>query len=172
MNQTVTPKMAGKIIRSYPVTKSLEKGFASMGWSDLLPIVYTRCAALLTECAHFSKPKRMHMEQILPMIAFYEAASRQTGSRESALGFFEEWAFVEAEKLMKPIRLLMKTGLYRLVPSLCGAMLDRMFGHAAGFDYRPVPDAPKFAVDMTLPLCGGLCKVRLSGALPVCLPGG
>ena len=51
--------------------------------------------------------------------------------------------------MMKPLRSLMKTGLYKLMPSLCGLMLDRMFGHAAGFDYRPVTDAPKFAVDMT-----------------------
>lgn len=87
--------------------------------------------------------------QLLPMIAFYEAAQELAGSREAALAFFEKWAFAEAEKLMKPVRGLMKLGLYRLMPALCGLMLDRMFGHAAGFDYRPVPDAPKFAVDMT-----------------------
>ena len=46
-------------------------------------------------------------------------------------------------------RLLMKSGLYRLMPAMCSMMLDRMFGHSAGFDYRPVPGAPKFSVDMT-----------------------
>jgi hypothetical protein len=149
MTPAVAPKAAGKIIRSHPITKSLEKGFVSMGWSDQLPGVRTRSADLLTENAHLSKPQRMHMEQLLPMIAFYEAAQQIAGSREAALAFFEKWAYVEAEKMMKPVRGLMKLGLYRLMPALCGLLLDRMFGHAAGFDYRPVPDAPKFAVDMT-----------------------
>ena len=108
-----------------------------------------RAAELLNGSVDESPALRMHMEQILPMIAFYEVAQQITGSKEIALDFFERWAFIEAERMMKKVRPLMKLGLYRLVPSLCGLMLDRMFGRAAGFDYRTVPDAPKFALDMT-----------------------
>ena len=67
---------------------------------------------------------------------------------QGALAFMEEWAFKEAEKLMKYARAVMKTGLYRLMPFMCEWMLDRMFGEKAGFEYRRVPGAPRFAADM------------------------
>ena len=143
-------KKARRIIRKMPVTKSLDNGFAAEGWSEELPRVYRQAAKLLNECGDISKAERMHMEQILPMIAFYQEAQRLTGSKENALEFFERWAFVEAEKMVKKIRPLMNLGVYRLMPTICAMMLDRMFGKTAGFDYRAVPDAPKFAVDMTL----------------------
>lgn len=63
--------------------------------------------------------------------------------------FAGEWAFVQVEKMVKPVRILMKTGLYRWMPRLCVMLLDRLFGREAGFDYRPVPGERPFAVDMT-----------------------
>lgn len=143
-------KKVERIIRMTPVPKGLYNGFRQQGWEERLPAVYTRSAELLTEHAGGGWAKQMHMKQLLPMIAFYEAAQELTGSREGALAFFEAHAFTEAQKMVKPARFLMKLGLYRLMPTLCGLMLDMLFGKKAGFDYRPVPDAPKFSVDMTV----------------------
>lgn len=149
MATTITTRQAQKAIRSNPMPKSLEKGFIDRGWAAELPGVYLRAAALLAENANAPKALQMHLRQLLPTIAFYEAAKRLTGSTQAALDFMEEWAFVEMKKLLPAVQFVMKLGLYRLMPAFCGVMLDRMFGRAAGFDYRPVPDAPKFAVDMT-----------------------
>ena len=149
MHKTITPAKARKISRSNPMPRSLEKGFIANGWEAHLPDVYARAAELLNENAAAAPSLRIHLNQLLPTIAFYEAARKLTGGVPGALAFMEQWAFREMEKLMPMARALMKTGLYRLMPSLCGLMLDRMFGRSAGFDYRPVPDAPKFAVDMT-----------------------
>lgn len=147
--KAIDVKKARRIISQKPITKSLHNGFLAEGWETLLPHVYARSAELLNEYVDASAVLRMHMEQLLPMIAFYETAQQIAGSKEKAMEFFERWALIEAERMMKKVRPLMKLGFYRLMPSLCGRMLDRMFGTAAGFDYRRVPDAPKFAVDMT-----------------------
>ena len=147
--KTITPKDCMRIIRKKPLVKSLQNGFIASGWADHLPAVYARSSELFACHADAGRAKMIHLEQLLPMIAFYEETRKITGSREAALAFFERWAFVEAEKMMKFARAAMKTGLYRLMPSLCGFMLDRMFGRAAGFDYRAVPGGRKFSVDMT-----------------------
>lgn len=147
--KTMTPEICCRIISRKPITKSLAKGFAANGWTAHLPAAYERAAALFADYPGAGKALMTHLTQMLPMIALYEQAVRITGSREKALAFMEKWAFVEAEKMMKIVRPVMKIGLYRLMPWLCGLMLERMFGRAAGFDYRPVPDAPRFAVDMT-----------------------
>ena len=149
MSKTITPARAKRIIQSRPITKSLANGFAARGWEAHLPAVYERSAALFSENAGASKALMTHLEQLLPMIALYEKAKELTGSQEEALAFFDQWAFIEAEKMMKYARALMKLGLYRLMPAMCEWLLPRMFGHAAGFDYRRVPGAPKFAADMT-----------------------
>lgn len=149
MATTITTKQAQKTIRSKPMPKSLEKGFIDRGWEAELPGVYLRTAALLAENANASKALQMHLNQLLPTIAFYEAAKHITGSTQAALDFMEEWAFAEMKKLIPAMQFLMKLGLYRLMPTFCGWALDRMFGRSAGFDYRLVPDAPKFSVDMT-----------------------
>lgn len=146
--KTVTPEACKKIIRRKPITKSLYNGFVANGWDAHLPAVYDRAAALFEDNTSASPALQMHLNQLLPMIALYEKAVEITGSVEGALAFTEKWAFIETEKMMKFARGLMKLGLYKLMPSLCGKMLDRMFGEAAGFKYRLVPDAPKFAVDM------------------------
>lgn len=147
--KTITPAVCRRMIRRKPISKSLANGFAANGWTMHLPAVYERAAALFADHADASKSLMTHLTQLLPMIALYEKVIEITGSREKALAFMEKWAFVEAERLMKYARAVMKLGLYRLMPSMCGWMLDRMFGRSAGFDYRPVPDAPKFSVDMT-----------------------
>ncbi|MBQ8554902.1 MAG: L-2-amino-thiazoline-4-carboxylic acid hydrolase [Clostridia bacterium] len=131
------------------MTKSIEKGYIAHGWSEHLPAVYARAAALFAENAQASRALHTHLEQLLPMIAFYESLRTVTGSREQALAFMDQWAFIEVEKMMKIARTVMKPGLYRLVPTVCGWMLDRLFGEKAGFAYRPVPGGRKFSVDMT-----------------------
>lgn len=149
MSRTVTPARAKRILLRMPVPRSLANGFAANGWTAHLPAVYERSAALFAAHAGAGRALSAHLQQLLPMIALYEKAMEITGSREGALAFFEQWAFVEAERMMKLVRPLMKLGLYRLMPALCEWLLPRMFGHSAGFDYRSVPDAPKFAVNMT-----------------------
>lgn len=149
MATTITIRQARRIIRSNPMPESLEKGFIDRGWESELPGVYLRTAALLAENAHACRALKMHLNQLLPTIAFYEAAKRLTGGMQPALDFMEEWAFVSMRRMIPAAQFIMKLGLYRLMPSLCGWMLDRMFGRSAGFDYRSVPDAPKFSVDMT-----------------------
>ncbi|MBR4081570.1 MAG: L-2-amino-thiazoline-4-carboxylic acid hydrolase [Clostridia bacterium] len=146
--KTVTPEACKKIIRRKPITKSLYNGFAANGWKTHLPAVYERAAELFADNAGAGKALMTHLNQLLPMIALYEKAAEITGSREDALAFMDKWAFIETEKMMKYARGLMKLGLYRLMPSMCEMLLDRMFGKTAGFEYRRVPDAPKFAADM------------------------
>ena len=149
MSKPVTPAKARRILHRKPIPQSVANGFAANGWAVHLPAVYERTADLLAAHADANPALMTHLEQLLPMIALYEKAKELTGSREAALAFFDRWAFIEAEKLMKAVRPLMKTGLYRLMPTLCEWLLPRMFGHSAGFDYRRVPDAPAFAADMT-----------------------
>lgn len=146
--KTITPAACRKLIRRMPITKSLYNGFMANGWEAHLSAVYDRAATLLAGNTGASKALQMHLNQLLPMIALYEKAVEIIGSREGALAFVEKWAFIETEKMMKYVLPLMKLRLYRLIPSMCEWMLDRMFGEAAGFKYRRVPDAPKFAVDM------------------------
>lgn len=142
------PKKVRQIILRKPVTKGLYRGFEAEGWADRLTGVCERTAALYRENAEAPKALKTHLKQLLPMIAFYEAARQAAGSREAALAFFERYAFTELTKMIGCIRPFMKLGLYRLVPVICEPMLDKLFGRAAGFDYRRVPDAPPFAVDM------------------------
>ena len=149
MSKPVTAAACRRIIRRKPITASLLDGYRARGWEEHLPAVYERAAALFREHQDASPALRVHLTQLLPMIALYEAAQRITGSREAALAFFDEWAFLRLERMIKPVRLLMKTGLYRLVPALCSWMQPRLFGEDAGFASRAVPDAPVFAADMT-----------------------
>lgn len=144
-----TPEKCRRMLSGMPMTKGVLKGFAAKGWHDELPLVYARCSELYTENAHACKALWMHLKQLLPMIALYEAALRRCPDREAAMGFMEAYAFSEVERMVKPVRVMMHLGLYRLMPRLCGVMLKRMFGREAGFDYRTVPDAPPFAADMT-----------------------
>ena len=149
MSKNMTIQQAKRIIRRKPLPKALAAGFAKNGWEHHLAAVYTRTAELFDDNASASKALHTHLEQLLPCIAFYEVLQDVTGSKESALDFLDKWAFVEVEKLMPLARGVMKLGIYRMMPDLCGKMLDSMFGPEAGFESRPVPGAPKFAVDMT-----------------------
>lgn len=138
--------------------KSLQDGFIQNGWQSELPAVYARAAQLLDDHADASPAKMTHLRQLLPCIAFYEALLRLLPDRAAALAFVDKWAFVEVEKMVRPLRLLMRTGLYRVMPALCGLMQQRLFGEAAGFACRSVPDAPPFACDVTLCPYHETCK--------------
>ena len=150
MERTVTKKEAARIIRKKPMPKSLEKGFLHSGWEAHLDGVYARTAELFADHAGCAGALHSHLEQLLPCIACYEALQRITGSKEKALAFCDAWAFREIERMMPVARGLMKLGLYRLMPTLCGKLLHTMFGEAAGFRSREVPGGKKFSVDMTL----------------------
>ncbi|MBQ8201206.1 MAG: L-2-amino-thiazoline-4-carboxylic acid hydrolase [Clostridia bacterium] len=148
MRKTIAIETVKKSIRRKPMPKSLRKGFIASGWEGHLTGVYLRAAELFAEHADASPALHTHLEQLLPCIAFYETVKRITGSQEEAIAFFDKWAFIEIEKLMPMVRGVMKLGLYRLMPTACGWMLDRMFGEKAGFAYRAVPGGRKFSVDM------------------------
>lgn len=146
----MTTKEAVKTIRSKPMPKALEIAFKSEGYESELPSVYERVAELLGENASAGKALKNHLNQILPCLAFYEALLRITGDKEKALAFFDKWVFIRIEKIVPVAQAVMKLGLYKKMPDICDKMLDKLFGEAAGFESREVPDAPKFARDMTV----------------------
>lgn len=144
-------KRAKKCIKKKPMPSSLEREFKNNGLESMLEGVYKRTAELLEDNQNASKALMMHLEQILPSIAFYEALVAKEGSQEKALAVFEKWCFIKIEKMAKWIPVMMKIpGLYKKVPEIMRIMLDKMFGHAAGFDYIEKEQKNGFAVDMTI----------------------
>ena len=144
-------KKAKKCIKKEPMPSSLEKEFKTSGLESLLEGVYQRTAELLEDNQNASKARMAHLEQILPSIAFYEALLAKEGSQEKALAVFEKWCFIKIEKMAKWIPRIMKIpGLYKKVPGIMKIMLDKMFGHAAGFAYIEKEQKNGFAVDMTV----------------------
>lgn len=144
-------KIAKKCVHKEPMPSSLEKEFKNNGLESLLEDVYQRTAELLIDNKDASKALMMHLEQILPSIAFYEALLAKEGSQEKALAIYEKWCFIKIEKMAKWIPIMMKIpGLYKKVPGIMRIMLDKIFGHAAGFDYIEKEQKNGFAVDMTV----------------------
>lgn len=144
-------KKARKYVKKEPIPSSLEKEFKINGLDSMLDDVYQRTAELLEDNQNASKARMAHLEQILPSIAFYEALLAKEGSQEKALAVFEKWCFIKIEKMAKWIPRIMKIpGLYKKVPGIMKIMLDKMFGHAAGFDYIEKEQKNGFAVDMTV----------------------
>lgn len=130
---------------------SLKEEFIQQGWEDALENVYQRTAELVIEHENVSKAQMMHLKQILPCIAFYEELLKKTGSQERALELYGKWCFSRIEKMAKMIPAMMKIpGIYKKVPKIMRGMLDKMFGHAAGFDYVEVEQENGFAVNMTV----------------------
>ena len=149
MNKEMIAK-AKKTIKKEHLPKSLEKRFIDNGLSDLLDDVYIRSAELISENQNVSKELYVHLEQILPCIAFYEALLKKYKDKETALKLFDEWAYDSINDVSEKLQKMMKIGVYKVVPSLCGWLLNKFFGEKAGFKSREVPDAPKFARDMTV----------------------
>lgn len=144
-------KYAKKCIKKEPMPKSLEKQFRNNGMENLLEGFYQRTEELILDNQNASKELMRHLEQILPSIAFYESLREKEGSKEKALSVFEKWCFIEIEKMAKWISIVMKIpGLYKLVPRVMKSMLDKIFGHAAGFDYIEKEIENGFAADMTV----------------------
>lgn len=142
-------KEAKKCIKKKPMPSSLEQEFKNNGLEDMLEGVYKRTAELLEENKNASEALMTHLEQILPSIAFYEALLEKEGSKEKALEVFDKWCFKKIEKMAKWIPRIMKVpGLYKKVPGIMKMMLDKMFGHAAGFDYIEKEQENGFAADM------------------------
>lgn len=147
----MTIKEAVKTIRSKPVPKSLETAFKAEGYENELSSVYRRTCELFGENESAGKAFRIHLKQILPCIAFYEAMLRITGDKEKALAFFEKWALVRIEKLAVPLRKIVSLpGMYKRIPAMGDKLLEKFFSSNAGFESREVPDAPVFARDMTI----------------------
>lgn len=142
-------KLAKKYIKKEPMPSSLEQNFKNNGLESLLDGVYHRTAELIMDNQDASKALMMHLEQILPSIAFYEALLAKAGNQQQALEVFDKWCFEKIEKMAKLIPIIMKIpGLYKKVPGLMKIMLDKIFGHAAGFDYIEKEQKNGFAVDM------------------------
>lgn len=142
-------KLAKKYINKEPIPSSLQKEFKRNGMENLLEGVYNRTAELILDNQNANKTLMMHLEQILPSIAFYEALLEKEKNQEKALAIFEKWCFIKMEKMAKMIPAILKVpGLYKKIPSLMRKLLDKMFGREAGFDYIEREQENGFAVDM------------------------
>lgn len=149
MNNKNTMKLAKKYIHSKPMPSSLEKEFKKNGLESLLEKVYIRTAELIEENQDVSEAKMAHLKQILPSIAFYEALLEKERNQEQALAVYEKWCFLKIEKMAKMIPVIMKIpGLYKKVPGIMRKMLEKIFGHAAGFDYIEKEQENGFAADL------------------------
>ena len=144
-------KLAKKYINREPMPSSLKQEFENHALGYLLEGVYHRTAKLLKENKNAGPALMQHLQQILPCIAFYEALIEKEGSKEKALEVYEAWCLLKIEKMAKWIPRIMKIpGLYKKVPGVMRSMLDKLFGHAAGFDYVEVDCENGFAVNMTV----------------------
>lgn len=144
-------RLAKKYIKKEPFPSSLELEFKNNGLESMLEGVYQRTAELIQDNQSASKAQLMHLQQILPSIAFYEALLAKEGNQEQALELFEKWCFIKIEKIAKLIPFIMKIpGLYKIIPGLMNIMLEKIFGHAAGFDYIEKKQENGFAADMTV----------------------
>ena len=144
-------KLAKKYIKNKPMPCSLKQEFENHALGYLLEGIYHRTAELLKENKYASPALQRHLQQILPCIAFYEALVEKAGSKENALEIYAAWCFGKIEKMAKWIPKIMKIpGLYKKVPDIMRGMLDKLFGHAAGFDYVEVECENGFAVNMTV----------------------
>jgi len=144
-------RLAKKYINKEPIPSSLQKEFKKSGRAHLLERIYLRTAELILDNQSASKALMAHLQQILPSIAFYEALLKEEGSQEKALALYEKWCFLKIEKMAKLIPAVMRIpGLYKKVPSIMNSLLDKTFGHAAGFDYIERKIKNGFAADMTV----------------------
>ena len=144
-------KLAKKYIKNKPMPCSLKQEFENHALGYLLEGIYHRTAELLKENKNASPALQRHLQQILPCIAFYEVLVEKAGSKENALEIYAAWCFGKIEKMAKWIPKIMKIpGLYKKVPGIMRGMLDKLFGHAAGFDYVEVECENGFAVNMTV----------------------
>lgn len=144
-------RLAQKYINKEPIPGSLQKEFKKNGMAYLLPGIYLRTAALIQENQNASKAQMTHLQQILPSIAFYEALLKEEGSEDKALVLYEKWCFLKIEKMAKIFPALLKIpGLYKKIPAIMTILLDKTFGHAAGFDYTEKEIKNGFAADMTV----------------------
>ncbi len=147
----MTAKQAVKAIRKKPMSKALEAAFKNEGYENALKEVYKRTAELLKENSDAPKALYTHLEQILPCIAFYEVLLTMMGDKEKALDFFDKHAFTQIESMALTLRKFVSfAGMYKKIPDMGDKLLDNFFGAEAGFKSREVPDAPKFARDMTV----------------------
>lgn len=144
-----TLKLAKKYIKKEPMPSSIAAEFRRNGMEHLLEDVYTRTAELIEDNAEAGRVVWMHLEQILPCIAFYEVLVKEKGA-EAALKLYGDWCLLKIEKIAKLIPAIMKIpGVYKLMPGLFNKMLGELFGEKAGFKYANISADNGFAVDMT-----------------------
>lgn len=142
-------KYAMRQISKKHVPKSLKCRFENNNYSQLLNDVYRRAAELFEENASASKALQVHLNEILPCIAFYEILQKENG-KEKALELYDEWAFDELEKTAVKFRKIMKLGIYKIAPFIFDKSIDKFFGPAAGFKNNRVEDSVGFARDMVV----------------------
>lgn len=134
-------KSAKNILKKEMMPSSLKAEFCKHGMEDELEKVYIRTAELIEDNQHASKALKTHLAQILPCIAFYEILIEKEGSKDKALSIYGDWALLKIEKVAKVIPKIMKfPGLYKTMPKLFDLMLDKLFGAAAGFESKTVPE--------------------------------
>ncbi|MBQ5312914.1 MAG: L-2-amino-thiazoline-4-carboxylic acid hydrolase [Oscillospiraceae bacterium] len=142
-------KLAKKFIRQKPMPSALKKEFQKQGLDEALENVYNRTAELLEDNENQPDGVKMHLKQILPSIAFYEALLKTEGDKERALQRFGACCFVKIEKMAKIIPVVMRIpGLHKKTPAIMNKMLDSMFGSNNGFRYERVDIANGFAANM------------------------
>lgn len=144
-------KDAKKAIKGKPMPKSLEKRFIENGMENYLlgeNGVYERTAKLLEENKSANKALFIHLQQILPCIAFYEALLAKTNNKEEALKLYEAWAYNNLEKYSIAIKRIMKLGFYKKMPAFFDKTIDKLFGPDAGFESKKLPDLPVFSRDI------------------------
>lgn len=142
-------RKAKRILLGQPMPKGLRHGFCKEGLKKHLPDVYERTAELLKENSNVPPAMLRHYRQLLPCIAFYEAAKKLLGASE-AIAFMERWTFTEVKKPVPFLRFVMRLGLYRKMPQLCEWMLHQFFNTDAGFESRPVLNGREFSVDIVV----------------------
>ncbi|MBP1547706.1 MAG: L-2-amino-thiazoline-4-carboxylic acid hydrolase [Oscillospiraceae bacterium] len=151
-------KQAKSAINSMAIPQSLKTRFIENGMSEQLEDVYIRTAALFEENCFASKALSVHLKQILPCIAFYEALLKKTGNKEEALKLYDEWAFDKLLKASVTFKKVMSTGLYRIAPFIADKLLDSVFGPDAGFKSRTPENTAPFARDMLVCPYYEICK--------------
>ncbi len=149
----MTIKLAKKVIKKKPMPKSLEKHFIKNGMKDYLlgeNGVYERTAKLLEENRFVNKAFYVHLQQILPCIAFYEALLEKTNDKDEALKLYKEWGFDSLKRFANFIKKLMKIGLYKKMPIIFDKAIDKLFGTEAGFKSVKHPELPVFSRDIII----------------------
>lgn len=143
-------KYAKVQINKQKMTKSLKRHFIEKKYTDLLDKVELRSAELFEENSSANKFFQVHLNQILPCIAFYEVLQKELGNKDKAMQFFEDYAYDELEKYADILRKIMRMGMYKIAPFIFDNLVNKFFGPDAGFKSIKADGAKPFTLDMVV----------------------